>query len=343
MNYNYGESCPQCGKSIPDYSNLDFHIATEHKAQEVTQRQLEDARTWWSTTKHKNDKSWADMKIGERQMIISRYSHWMWNKYTVNNNTVNNNTVNNNTVHEYFNEEHKGMTHYVDYGFTDKEWNGFSEDTKNSLKNQLGKDSINEVFKFCKKCVAMRQFLPNGYDEPRHCDVCGVNESFTKERDLKPTGKNHGTDDYINIALDDYINGTTHTPEEYEKKVYGLELHVKDWWDSRNVKNEKGLGKRRKWSDLNSDERKEIKKVFKDKVRDEYLESNEKFVEGKHSKDSDTKSFISNRAIEGGFGSGKIGHVKWMRDIEYGGNYKVCATCKVNTSFENNKCLICGN
>tara|TARA_R110000824_G_scaffold218440_5_gene405144 strand:+ start:3465 stop:3587 length:123 start_codon:yes stop_codon:yes gene_type:complete len=40
------------------------------------------------------------------------------------------------------------------------------------------------MFKFCKKCVAMRQFLPilkrmldNGYDDlPRCCDMCGAEE-----------------------------------------------------------------------------------------------------------------------------------------------------------------------
>ena len=33
------------------------------------------------------------------------------------------------------------------------------------------------MFKFCRKCVAMRQFLPNGYDDlPRHCDICGSEE-----------------------------------------------------------------------------------------------------------------------------------------------------------------------
>jgi len=32
------------------------------------------------------------------------------------------------------------------------------------------------VFKYCKKCFDMRQFLPNGYDAPRHCDICGGDE-----------------------------------------------------------------------------------------------------------------------------------------------------------------------
>ncbi len=29
------------------------------------------------------------------------------------------------------------------------------------------------VFKYCKHCFDMRQFLPNGYpDKPRRCDIC---------------------------------------------------------------------------------------------------------------------------------------------------------------------------
>lgn len=32
------------------------------------------------------------------------------------------------------------------------------------------------VFKYCKKCVSIRQFLPNGYEVIRHCDICGSEE-----------------------------------------------------------------------------------------------------------------------------------------------------------------------
>ena len=42
------------------------------------------------------------------------------------------------------------------------------------------------MFKYCKKCVGIRQFLPRGYDYtgsidngkpiPRRCDVCGAEE-----------------------------------------------------------------------------------------------------------------------------------------------------------------------
>ena len=39
------------------------------------------------------------------------------------------------------------------------------------------------VFKYCRKCFGMRQFIPNviklertDYIQKRHCDVCGVDE-----------------------------------------------------------------------------------------------------------------------------------------------------------------------
>ena len=49
------------------------------------------------------------------------------------------------------------------------------------------------------------------------------------------------------------------------------------------------------------------------------------------------------KATEGGFGSGKRGHSSWMKDIEFGGNYKKCPLCNINTNFTNGKCEICGN
>ena len=30
------------------------------------------------------------------------------------------------------------------------------------------------MFKFCKKCVGMRQFLPNGHNDNLKCDICGL-------------------------------------------------------------------------------------------------------------------------------------------------------------------------
>ena len=62
-------------------------------------------------------------------------------------------------------------------------------------------------------------------------------------------------------------------------------------------------------------------------------------------RDSLLKSAYSpeSKASEGGFGSGKKGHSAWMKDIEWGGNYKQCPICGINTNFTSGKCEICGN
>lgn len=52
---------------------------------------------------------------------------------------------------------------------------------------------------------------------------------------------------------------------------------------------------------------------------------------------------MESKATEGGFGSGKKGHSAWMKDIEWGGNYKQCPICGINTNFTGGKCEICGN
>ncbi len=231
-------NCPYCGDEIPEYSNLDFHVQTEHgfsvpaqytqdtisramkdpdfdkiESFEYTQKQLEDAKNWWQKAKLPHEtEPWNELRIGHRQKIIGRYADYMYNKHVV------------------------------------------------------GREG---------------------------------------QRDLKPTGKNHGIDFYTDMALDDYINNTYHTPEEYENALYGIdgeaysnedtamkrygvlrdlpngeeivdsaygtELHAKDWWDSKTVKNEKGDGKSRKWDELDSEERKAIRKLFNDDVREEYL------------------------------------------------------------------------
>lgn len=381
-------NCPYCGDEIPEYSNLDFHVQTEHgfsvpaqytqdtithamkdqdddriESFEYTQKQLEDAKNWWQKAKLPHEtEPWNELRIGARQKIIGRYADYMYKKH-----------------------------------------------------------------------------------------ITGE-----KHRDLKPTGKNYGIDFYTDMALDDYINNTNHTPEEYENALfgidgesygaedtamkrygvprklpngdeivdsaYGTELHAKDWWDSKTVKNEKGDGKSRKWEDLDPSERKGIREIFEDKVKGDYLRESfdqlmvldqlpigtiltmmvqrvlpdleflpsriqrrvHAFVSGEsvgeewfgageddepiriedqikllrdlgiadktlrelgyiipHETDDGT-AWIK-EANEGGFGSGRKGHSAWMRDMEFGGNYKVCPNCNINTSFENNKCLICGN
>jgi len=67
------------------------------------------------------------------------------------------------------------------------------------------------------------------------------------------------------------------------------------------------------------------------------------FLRGEPTDDPYNPQFSESKAIEGGFGSGKRGHSSWMKDIEFGGNYKKCPLCNINTNFTSGKCEICGN
>ena len=67
------------------------------------------------------------------------------------------------------------------------------------------------------------------------------------------------------------------------------------------------------------------------------------FLRGEPTDDPYNPQFSESKASEGGFGSGKRGHSSWMKDIEFGGNYKKCPLCNINTNFSGGKCEICGN
>ena len=69
--------------------------------------------------------TWENQNIAERRTTINAYLRRKQNAWG----------------EKYIDEKHTGMTHYVDYGFTDNEWNLFSEDTKNSLRRHLSKNN----------------------------------------------------------------------------------------------------------------------------------------------------------------------------------------------------------
>lgn len=88
-------------------------------------------------------------------------------------------------------------------------------------------------FSFCKRCMDMRQFLPNGYDDlPRHCDVCGaeeVNNFVAQETERFGKAKGGSLDhfyDKIFEALE------TDEPEDIDKKISKL----------RDIDNKYGFG-----------------------------------------------------------------------------------------------------
>ena len=83
-------------------------------------------------------------------------------------------------------------------------------------------------FSFCKRCMDMRQFLPNGYDDlPRHCDVCGAEEvnNFVAQ-ETERFGKAKGG------SLDHFYDKIFEALETDEERDTFKEVNSK-WWDSQ--------------------------------------------------------------------------------------------------------------
>ena len=252
--------CPYCGDEIPEYSNLDFHVQTEHgfsvpaqytqdtishsmkdqdddriESFEYTQKQLEDAKNWWEKAKLPHEtESWNELRIGVRQKIIGRYADYMYKKHVTG-------------------EGQRDMESYSAEATPVKE---MTDDEL--LKNR---DYIYGVY--------------------RHKDYLNQIDQEIKDRGLGTPSWQHDDAEYEkqfesygaeDTAMKRYgVPRKLPNGEEIVDSAYGTELHAKDWWDSKTVKNEKGDGKSRKWEDLDPSERKGIREIFEDKVKGDYL------------------------------------------------------------------------
>ncbi len=85
----------------------------------------------------------------------------------------------------------------------------------------------------------------------------------------------------------------------------------------------------------------------KDYLKDDYDPfegmTNEEIIAEAGHRSTYSDYYKEKEAKEGGFGSGRLGHQDWMRDMEYGGGYVTCPDCAVFSPKEDNKCSICGH
>jgi len=246
--------CPYCGDEIPEYSNLDFHVQTEHgfsvpaqytqdtishsmkdqdddriESFEYTQKQLEDAKNWWEKAKLPHEtEPWNELRIGVRQKIIGRYADYMYKKHI----TMESYSAEATPVKEMTDDELLKSRDYI-YGV------------------YRHKDYLNQIDK---------EIKDRGLGTPswQHDDA-----------EYEKQFESYGAED---TAMKRYgVPRKLPNGEEIVDSAYGTELHAKDWWDSKTVKNEKGDGKSRKWEDLDPSERKGIREIFEDKVKGDYL------------------------------------------------------------------------
>ena len=207
--YNrYGYDRDGYDKSGVDYYGNDEYGQKkgESKINEVDFETMHNAEKWWDKEFVPfGSKTWENQNIAERRTTINAYLRRKQNAWG----------------EKYIDEKHTGMTHYVDYGFTDNEWNLFSEDTKNSLRSQLRKNNESIANEWdCESCGGEYSNCPNCYE--------GVHDwEWEKENDVCPhCGKNRFGDEVNQLQTEEGMckscvdNFLSKAMEKYDNSGY---------------------------------------------------------------------------------------------------------------------------
>ena len=178
----------------------------ESKSNEVDFETMHNAEKWWDKEFVPfGSKTWENQNIAERRTTINAYLRRKQNAWG----------------EKYIDEKHTGMTHYVDYGFTDNEWNLFSEDTKNALRIQLRKNNESIANEWdCESCGGEYSNCPNCYE--------GVHDwEWEKENDVCPhCGKNRFGDEVNQLQTEEGMckscvdNFLSKAMEKYDNSGY---------------------------------------------------------------------------------------------------------------------------
>ena len=166
---------------------------------------------------------------------------------------------------------------------------------------------------------------------------------FEKELDESYASEDYESEE--NKRIDSIIQRVQSAP--HWKTVAIIENTEPMWWEDRiidnikDLKNYNGVGETfdmiERVLNMSESERREDLEI---------LARNNEYDGGSWVVKDDLTGVAQAResySTEGGFGSGKKGHSAWMKDIEWGGNYKQCPICGINTNFTSGKCEICGN
>jgi len=115
-------------------------------------------------------------------------------------------------------------------------YNATGQDYLDNEPTSSRKVKGNELFKFCSKCMEMRQFLPNGYDDlPRHCDVCGAEEYYQDEDNTMQEidlDKLFG-DNFVKKDTERFGEGVGGSLDHFYDKIFES-LSTEEWVDSDN-------------------------------------------------------------------------------------------------------------
>ena len=317
------EECPFCGKEF-DQFNLDFHVEQEHGVHtpsQYTQSTIMDNLDdeWLGEAWDKMSAKERRKLLGESKVECSRCGERFDEE----------NTEGMKRHEEGRHTQQKSASTNYDYGKVEwvplgtykplyeskaNERDGFARQVWNEWK-QVADFDIGGIGTFM-------------YDEWREFALDRT-PSLTDKQIDEQFELHHGKPySYTNVGTD-IKNYEDSFNVSFESKATEEKL-VGDWTDYFNSY---GLDDPHIYC-------KRCNKEFKEDQYEELILGNGEEMKN-HLKDE--HGITESKANEGGFGSGKKGHSAWMKDIEWGGNYKQCPICNINTNFTGGKCEICGN
>ena len=219
----------------------------------------------------------------------------------------NTNTLVDPTLLEDGKQSDKSESDEGEFGFTDDEWNGFPEEIQDQLATKVfKKEGLDDE----------EQYMPDVYN-------------------IDPYPHRHEFIDNVCIICDYVLKASEYHPLELDivQKYEGSPIQVKNNMAKnmgfKNWKEMIGKLKMRIKLDENGDTFEELS----DAERNAWLNIFEL--------DPNTSSLYESKATEGGRGSGRKGHQKWMLGAE--ADPEECPNCMIFTEKKNGNCQICGN
>ena len=219
----------------------------------------------------------------------------------------NTNTLVDPTLLEDGKQSDKSESDEGEFGFTDDEWNGFPEEIQDQLATKVfKKEGLDDE----------EQYMPDVYN-------------------IDPSPHRHEFIDNVCIICDYVLKASEYHPLELDivQKYEGSPIQVKNNMAKnmgfKNWKEMIGKLKMRIKLDENGDTFEELS----DAERNAWLNIFEL--------DPNTSSLYESKATEGGRGSGRKGHQKWMLGAE--ADPEECPNCMILTEKKNGNCQICGN
>ena len=219
----------------------------------------------------------------------------------------NTNTLVDPTLLEDGKQSDKSESDEGEFGFTDDEWNGFPEEIQDQLATKVfKKEGLDDE----------EQYMPDVYN-------------------IDPYPHRHEFIDNVCIICDYVLKASEYHPLELDivQKYEGSPIQVKNNMAKnmgfKNWKEMIGKLKMRIKLDENGDTFEELS----DAERNAWLNIFEL--------DPNTSSLYESKATEGGRGSGRKGHQKWMLGAE--ADPEECPNCMILTEKKNGNCQICGN